>query len=126
MPGFLTSSCFSSAVLLNIVGSAFGVLRAGDTQSLPAPLSTTVAGPSLLSLTSLSIPQKPRIGRGLDRREMKCGYSCRSQLATCLGPLVPVGSTCLRQGDQAWLLNTLSSYRMGDSRDRMGAWDGPS
>lgn len=53
MPGFLTSSCFS-AILLSILGSASGVLRTGETQSLSAPLSTAGAGPSLLPLTSLS------------------------------------------------------------------------
>lgn len=63
MPGLLTSSCFS-AILLSILGSASGVLRAGETQSLsaplspagtgPTPLSTAGAGPSLLPLTSLS------------------------------------------------------------------------
>ena len=63
MPGLLTSSCFL-AILLSILGSVSGVLRAGETQSLsstlspagtgPTPLRTAGAGKSLLPQTSLS------------------------------------------------------------------------
>lgn len=77
MPGLLTSSCFS-AILLSVLGSASGVLRAGETQSLSAPLSpagsgptllnTAGAGPSLLPL-QVSLPQKHRPERSPDRWE---------------------------------------------------------